>query len=156
MAGSSKVKGDSGRGRGHGVVVPSASRATQAQGTTAEDRCKMIAAAAYFRAEERGFAPGHEVEDWLAAEREVDEALQGDGLMERLRTERDELRVRVHLARLELRQEWDALERKWDQVRTKSGGALRDVRGAGREVGTAAGALLGEIREGYKRIRAAL
>jgi hypothetical protein len=31
-----------------------------------------IARAAYARAERRGFAPGHEVEDWLAAEREVD------------------------------------------------------------------------------------
>ena len=31
----------------------------------------MIAAAAYFRAERRGFEPGHELEDWLAAEAEV-------------------------------------------------------------------------------------
>jgi hypothetical protein len=27
--------------------------------------------AAYFRAERRGFAPGHEIEDWLAAEAEL-------------------------------------------------------------------------------------
>ena len=32
----------------------------------------LIATAAYYRAEKRGFAPGHETEDWLAAEREVD------------------------------------------------------------------------------------
>jgi hypothetical protein len=32
----------------------------------------MIAKAAYFRAEQRNFEPGHEVEDWLAAESEVD------------------------------------------------------------------------------------
>lgn len=31
----------------------------------------MIAAAAYYRAEQRGFAAGHELEDWLAAEAEV-------------------------------------------------------------------------------------
>jgi hypothetical protein len=30
-----------------------------------------ISAAAYQRAAARGFAPGHEVEDWLAAEREL-------------------------------------------------------------------------------------
>jgi hypothetical protein len=29
-----------------------------------------IAAAAYFKAEERGFAPGQELADWFAAERE--------------------------------------------------------------------------------------
>jgi hypothetical protein len=30
-----------------------------------------VATAAYFKAEARGFEPGHELEDWLAAEREV-------------------------------------------------------------------------------------
>jgi hypothetical protein len=36
----------------------------------------MIAEAAYLRAERRGFAPGHEAEDWLAAEVEVDALLK--------------------------------------------------------------------------------
>jgi hypothetical protein len=40
-----------------------------------ERRGALIAEAAYFRAEKRGFAPGHETEDWLAAESEVDAAL---------------------------------------------------------------------------------
>lgn len=40
-----------------------------------EQRAALIAEAAFFRAEKRGFAPGHEVEDWLAAEAEVDEKL---------------------------------------------------------------------------------
>jgi hypothetical protein len=31
----------------------------------------LIAEAAYYRAERRGFAPGQEVEDWLGAEKEV-------------------------------------------------------------------------------------
>lgn len=31
---------------------------------------EMIAVAAYFRAEERGFAPGNEMMDWLQAEAE--------------------------------------------------------------------------------------
>jgi hypothetical protein len=43
---------------------------------SAEDRRAMIAEAAYLRAEGRGFAPGHETEDWLAAELEVDALLQ--------------------------------------------------------------------------------
>ena len=37
-----------------------------------EDRQNMIAKAAYFRAEQRNFEPGHALEDWLAAESEVD------------------------------------------------------------------------------------
>jgi len=31
----------------------------------------MIAELAYYKAESRGFAPGHEMEDWLEAEREL-------------------------------------------------------------------------------------
>ena len=37
-----------------------------------QDRRAMIAQLAYFRAEQRGFAPGGEVQDWLDAEAEVD------------------------------------------------------------------------------------
>jgi len=38
-------------------------------------RHDLIAMAAYLRAERRGFEPGHELQDWLAAEAEVDTAL---------------------------------------------------------------------------------
>jgi hypothetical protein len=31
----------------------------------------MIAEAAYYKAESRGFAPGHEMEDWLKAENDI-------------------------------------------------------------------------------------
>jgi Protein of unknown function (DUF2934) len=40
-----------------------------------QQRHELIAQAAYFRARHRGFAPGHELEDWLAAEAEIDAAL---------------------------------------------------------------------------------
>ncbi len=40
-----------------------------------ERRRALIAEAAYYRAERRGFAPGDESADWLAAEVEVDTAL---------------------------------------------------------------------------------
>ena len=43
-----------------------------------QQRAALIARAAYFRAMNRGFAPGHELADWLAAEAEVDaELLRG-------------------------------------------------------------------------------
>ena len=38
-------------------------------------REELIAAAAYFKAEQRGFAPGCEIDDWLAAERELEAVL---------------------------------------------------------------------------------
>jgi hypothetical protein len=39
---------------------------------TAAERYRRICDLAYRRAEQRGFAPGGEVDDWLEAEREVD------------------------------------------------------------------------------------
>ncbi|MBB6056088.1 DUF2934 domain-containing protein [Tolumonas osonensis] len=47
-----------------------------APSVTEEERCRMIAEAAYFRAEKRGFTDGNTEEDWLEAEAEVDQALQ--------------------------------------------------------------------------------
>jgi len=42
---------------------------------TSEERWKMIAIAAYHKAEQRGFVPGGELQDWAEAEKEVDELL---------------------------------------------------------------------------------
>src|ERR1700732_3514430 len=43
-----------------------------------EDRSACIAEAAFFIAMHRGFSPGHELEDWLTAENEVDARLIGE------------------------------------------------------------------------------
>jgi len=46
-----------------GIEVPAAAPHERLQA--------QIAEAAYYRAERRGFAPGQEIDDWLAAEAEV-------------------------------------------------------------------------------------
>jgi len=38
---------------------------------TPEELQRWIAEAAYYRAERRGFEPGYEIDDWLAAEAET-------------------------------------------------------------------------------------
>jgi hypothetical protein len=38
---------------------------------TSQETRRQIAEAAYFRAKERGFAPGRELDDWVEAESEV-------------------------------------------------------------------------------------
>ena len=58
----------------------SGSSQTNASGT-ADDRRRRVSEAAYYRSERRGFAPGQEEEDWLEAEKEIDD---GEG---RLRPE---------------------------------------------------------------------
>ena len=42
------------------------------------ERERMIAVKAYYCAERRGFAPGHELEDWCEAEAEIDRQLGRD------------------------------------------------------------------------------
>jgi hypothetical protein len=44
---------------------------------SAEERAMLIARAAYFRAERRGFAPGSELQDWVEAEAEVLQLIGG-------------------------------------------------------------------------------
>jgi len=43
---------------------------------SAQAREQMIALAAYYRAQRRNFDPGHELEDWLEAEAEVNARLE--------------------------------------------------------------------------------
>ena len=58
---------------GHPVVADSSP-------ITEEIRSRMIAEAAYYRAEARGFADGYELEDWLEAEAEIDRTLRPSAL----------------------------------------------------------------------------
>lgn len=55
--------------------LPEQAAATGMTAIGAERRLTMIAEAAYFRAQARGFAPGGELDDWLEAEWSVDEHL---------------------------------------------------------------------------------
>ena len=60
----------------------SGTKAKEREGSAAEslaqmDRHEMIAVAAYYRAEQRAFEPGHEMEDWLQAERQIEASLPG-------------------------------------------------------------------------------
>lgn len=41
------------------------------------ERYEMIATMAFYRAEQRNFAPGHDVEDWLECERIIDQMIAG-------------------------------------------------------------------------------
>jgi len=57
--------------------------ADESQLLDAGQRHQQIAEAAYFIAEARGFVPGRMMEDWLAAEQQIDAGLLDTGLPER-------------------------------------------------------------------------
>ena len=47
--------------------------ASHEQSGNEEEQKLMISEAAYYRAENRGFVPDHELEDWLEAEKQIKE-----------------------------------------------------------------------------------
>ena len=59
-----------------GAVIKDSSLERREIPSYSDTREARIAEAAYWRAERRGFAPGGEMEDWLQAERELDEQHQ--------------------------------------------------------------------------------
>lgn len=63
-------------------TYPSASDDLSKSDTTSsgsDSREELIATAAYYRAEQRGFLEGGEVNDWLAAEDEIERCLATSG-----------------------------------------------------------------------------
>ena len=61
------------------TAKPLAFNNTARAGLSPDELRKLVSEAAYYRAKQRGFAPGHEVEDWIQAEAEVIGRLNGPG-----------------------------------------------------------------------------
>lgn len=79
-----------------------------------------------------------------------------EGALARLRTERDDLRVRMHLAGSELKQEWEDAEAAWTRLESRLEAAGREARSSSEDVGAALDLLGTEIGRAYERIRARL
>lgn len=60
------------------AAAPKAAKPARKPAITAEQRANYVEVAAYYIAERRGFAPGDVVQDWIAAEAEIDRLI-GEG-----------------------------------------------------------------------------
>ena len=69
---------------------------------------------------------------------------------------RDELNVRIHLAKADARDHWEKLEHEFHRLEAKARQLSQATEEPLRDVRDAAGLLIDEIRDGYRRIRAAL
>lgn len=54
------------------------SRELNSSETEGDDKLSCIAVLAYYKAEARGYEPGHEMQDWLDAEAEIMEKTKGE------------------------------------------------------------------------------
>jgi hypothetical protein len=70
-----------------------------------------------------------------------------------LTQERDELAVRMHLAKAEARDQWEELEKKWEHFRARLEVVGRAAGESAEDVGDALELLGSELKRGYARIR---
>ena len=74
-------------------------------------------------------------------------------LSEKIKQYRDEARVQVHLAREDVKDEWDDLEKDWERVRSKLDDILHNTEDASKEARQTAHKLGEDLRTGYQKIR---
>jgi len=74
-------------------------------------------------------------------------------LVEKLERQRDELKLRAHLAKAEARDEWEELETKWERLRSRLKAAGEEADVVSEDVRAAASILADELKKGYERIR---
>ncbi len=75
-----------------------------------------------------------------------------DDMVNEIRCERDELQVKLHLARLELGDEWNKLEEKLVKLEEKAKELGSVTAESSQNIGAAAKLLGEEIRDGFKEI----
>ncbi len=70
-----------------------------------------------------------------------------------MRQQRDELKVKIHLANMEVQEEWDELEVQWQQLVSKKDNLGKDLAPTISDAHTAWLLLKDDIAEGYRTIR---
>ncbi len=103
------------------AVSGAESRVEGSQALAAEQRHFMVAEAAYYRAEDRGFQGGDQIADWLRAEAEIEAMLLGEAEPGKEKTAKEAFQEKLEK---QLR-EWD---KKLDDMKGKTKKAKVDLR----------------------------
>ena len=74
-------------------------------------------------------------------------------LSEKVKQYRDEARVQLHLAREDVKDEWDDLEQDWDRFKIKLDQIMHDTDSASQEARQTAHKLGEDLKSGYQNIR---
>lgn len=77
-------------------------------------------------------------------------------ILGKLKTERDELRVQLHLLTAEAKDEWEEMEKRWEHIESRMKRAGDAAADAGEDVAAAGKQLAEEIGNAYQRIRKSL
>lgn len=74
-------------------------------------------------------------------------------LSDKIKQYRDEARVQLHLARQDVKDEFDELEQEWDKFRTRFDQVIDDANDASQEARQTAKKVGEELKTGYENIR---
>ncbi|MCB9774005.1 MAG: hypothetical protein H6750_06720 [Nitrospiraceae bacterium] len=73
-----------------------------------------------------------------------------------LKRQREELQVKLHLAKADARDEWAKLETRWEDVKTKMEAVRKEASHTSESVSSGLGLVLDELKKGYDNIRKTL
>jgi vacuolar-type H+-ATPase subunit H len=76
-----------------------------------------------------------------------------DRLVDQLGQQRDELLLKMHLAKAEAKDEWEELEEKWQNLQQRLPEARKAASESADNIGAALGLVAEEIGKAYKRLR---
>ncbi len=77
-------------------------------------------------------------------------------LWQKVKTQRDELRVQSRLAQAELKDEWQELEKKWDSAEKNLKQVQEEAKETGDELVASAKVVMEELSSAYDRIKGRL
>lgn len=75
-----------------------------------------------------------------------------ENLLEKLKTERDEIELKLHLASMDAKEEYEAAEQKWSQIKQKAADIADDTVETSEEYIAKAKIIGEELKETYSRI----
>ena len=75
-----------------------------------------------------------------------------DNLLEKLKSERDEIKLKLHLASLEAKEEFEEAEKNWDILKVKAAEIADDSRETSEEFIAKAKIVVEELKDAYSRI----
>jgi len=75
-----------------------------------------------------------------------------DNLLEKLKSERDELKLKLHLASLEAKEEFEEAEKNWDTLKIKASEIADDSKETSEEFIAKAKIVGEELKDAYSRI----
>lgn len=77
-------------------------------------------------------------------------------LVETLKTERDEIKLKLHLASMDAKDEFEGVEKKWDEITEKAADIADDSKETSEEFIGKVKIVGDELKEAYTRIKAQL